>query len=358
MIEHLSALAHHAYYCGELDIGRRACERLLSLPANDSFEQLTRSNRTFYTQPLADVVQVTHSRIDVRPAHDGWSTMNPTIIRHGGRLIGIVRSANYKYEAGAYKSADADGVIRTDNILVEFSDDLAVQCARVLESPKYQKSPFPVEGLEDCRLRHTKTGLGVSATIRNAAPYDGRCRIATADVDLDNARLVNLRVLCCGDAAPHEKNWMPIVGRGGWLYACNRQGYVVTVDPHDDLVGGWNVCQRHASPAVAREFRGGTQLVPFKDGYLCAVHEVALSDCNDQQSPRVYEHRFAWFDADLQLRRVSMPFVFQEARGIEFAAGMVVDLDRVVVTYGIRDAEAWISSLDSDDVDDLLAEVA
>lgn len=354
MHEHLSALAHHAYYCGELDVGRRACDRLLSLPASEQYEQLTRSNRTWYTQPLADLLTVEHSRIDVQPAREGWSTFNPTIIRHNGRLLGIVRSANYRYDAGRYVSADGDGVIRTENILVEYMSDLAVYSARVLSMPNYPKTEFPVEGLEDCRLRPTRSGLGVSATIRNAAPYDGRCRMATAEIDIEAARLHTLRVMTCGDAAPHEKNWMPILDRGGWLYSCNRDGYVVTVDPDPELVGGWQVCQRQAAPAIARAFRGGSQLIPFGKGYLACIHEVALSDAGNAESPRVYEHRFVGFDQSLAICGVSMPFVFQQPRGIEFAAGMVEHDGQVVVTYGHSDAEAWMVRMDSEDVVELL----
>ena len=48
MIDHLSALAVHAYYAGELDTGRRACERLLAIPLTAEVEMQVRNNRLWY----------------------------------------------------------------------------------------------------------------------------------------------------------------------------------------------------------------------------------------------------------------------------------------------------------------------
>ena len=80
MIQHLAALSVHAYYAGELDAGRRACERLLSLPGlSQEMEMQTRVNRTFYTQRLDELIGCRFVRLDVEPAHDGWSAFNPTI---------------------------------------------------------------------------------------------------------------------------------------------------------------------------------------------------------------------------------------------------------------------------------------
>lgn len=243
---------------------------------------------------------------------------------------------------------DADnGVIRTENLLVELRDDCTPDRVRMIRNPSVGKTDFPVDGLEDCRLRHTQTGIGVSATIRNASGYDGRCRIATADLCLETATLSNLRVMSGNSPQDHEKNWMP--AGGGWVYSCSHNGHVVTVEPDPELAGGWQLCQRGKSPPVARSFRGGSQLVPWQDGWLAVVHEVAwLGD------RRAYEHRFVEFDSRLRISRVSMPFVFREKQAIEFAAGMAVVGNTVCVTFGVRDAEAWLVMLPAQDVEVML----
>ena len=52
--DHDLALCIHAYYVGELDAGRRACERLLSrgdLP--EETDRMVRTNRLWYTSTLS-----------------------------------------------------------------------------------------------------------------------------------------------------------------------------------------------------------------------------------------------------------------------------------------------------------------
>lgn len=300
---------------------------------------------------LDDLASCRHHRISIEPAHDGWSLFNPTIAADGG-LIGIVRSSNYRIVGGQYVMPDADGnVIRTENILVTFSDDLRVESSRVLSGPEYPHTTYPVAGLEDCRLRITSRGLGVSATVRNVSPFDGRCRIAVADLDRVTATLSGLQVLSGLRGQEHEKNWMPFMGgRGGWLYASHYHGHVVTVDEDQAIPGAWQVVQRSRSPDTSSGHRGGSQLIPFAGGWIGVVHEVSWSDAG-----RVYEHRFVWFNERLELRRVSPLFAFRERNAIEFAAGIAAHGDDLVVSYGVRDAEAWLCAVPAAAVDKLLA---
>lgn len=353
MTEHDVALSIHAFYAGELECGRRACERLLSTPLPWDVEMQTRSNRLFYTQPLDELAGVTFHRIDVEPAHEGWSLFNPTVLVHGDELLAIVRSSNYRIVDGRYEMPDADaGVIRTENLLARFRHDLTLRDCRPIAGPGYPTTDFPVDGLEDCRLRHTDAGVGVSATVRNAAPFDGRCRIATASLDIDQAAFTNLLVLSSLSCQEHEKNWMPLEGgprHGGWIYAARHDGHTVTIDADQTLAGAYLLHRRSTAPHIAAEFRGGGQAVAFDGGYLAVIHEAAAMG-----HQRAYEHRFVWFDNDLVLRRLSRPFAFREPRAIEFAAGLAVVGDRVVVSFGVRDAEAWLAEIPSVDVCQLL----
>ena len=93
-------------------------------------------------------------------------------------------------------------------------------------------------------------------------------------------------------------------------------------------------------------FRGGSQLIPFDDGWLALVHETHLHD-----GQRHYRHRFVGFDASLRLRSVSRPFFFQ-TRGVEFAAGLAWRPDgrQLLVSYGVEDREAWLGAVDAEDV--------
>lgn len=355
--DHLNALAIHAFYCGEHDAGRRACDRLLGLEIDERLERQTRANRTWYTPRLADLIPVTFARIEIEPAAPGWSLFNPTVISHAGRLLAIVRSSNYRIdEAGRYVIPPEDGDrIRTVNLLVDLDADLRPSSRREITLPDYERSGYPVEGFEDCRLRATPTGLAVSATVRDAAGWDGRCRIATADLDPATGALSRMRILEWEGLGHHEKNWAPIEGRQGWLYASRHGGHTVSVQADAGLPGVYEVLRHGTAPRLAGGFRGGSQLVRVRDGWLTVVHEVAVME----SGRRAYEHRFLWFDDSLTLARWSPLFAFREPRSIEFAAGLARHGDgRLVVTFGVRDAEAWTADLSEDDVCRLLAPVS
>jgi hypothetical protein len=345
MIDHLAALSVHAFYAGELDAGRRACERLLSLPGiPQALDMQTRVNRTYYTQLLEELVGCRFHRLDVEPAQPGWSLFNPTIADAGG-LVAIVRSSNYRIVDGAYVMPPEDGGrIRTHNLLVRLRDDLTVADCRPITGPEYHRTEYPVEGLEDCRLRITQNGIGVSATVRDAAPLNGDCRIGIADLDVDRAEFTSLRMLDCLSLQQHEKNWMPLQGSDCWVYAVSHCGHTVTVDADNSLAGAYLMHRRSAAPQIASQFRGGSQFVPFNGGWLGLIHEVA--HCGH----RAYEHRWVWLDNSLTLKRWSLPFFVRERQAIEFAAGLALVGERLVCSFGVRDAEAWIVELAPADI--------
>lgn len=334
-VEHDIALLHHCYYVGEFDAGRRAAERLLAQTLTPEVEQRVRANRTFYTQTLAELGPVEFRPIDIKPARPDWSLFNPTLLWFDNKLFGLVRSSNYKMEGMRYIIPPEDGkLIRTQNILVTYDANFRITSAVPLADPNYEKTSFPVDGLEDCRLYFSGADLCVSATLRNCAPHDGRCRIGTAKIDLASNTLRDLEVLET-PAQQHEKNWMPVIGQNYWLYSCNSANKTLLARREN---AAWKLLDVGTTPALTRSFRGGTQLVPFSGGYLCAIHEVTIADNN-----RTYEHRFVWFDAQLRLRKVGAPFYFRNKRRIEFAAGLAVVDDRVVLSFGCQDAEAWLA---------------
>ena len=338
MIEHLHRVAAHAYHCGEIDVGRRCCERLLRLPLSPEKEEKVRSNRTWYTQTLSDLGVVRDfQKIDVPPARVGWSLFNPSIVSHAGRLLCNVRSSNYAIaDAGNYVIPPEDReTIRTYNGLIDVGSG---ECR--YWAANYEASGFPVEGLEDVRLNSVDGELMASATIRDWAGRDGTCRIGVGVLD----RFDRIRDLRCHDTVSgrHEKNWMPIIGRREWLYACSHEGRTCIVREDGD---DWTVTAHAEAPPVARGFRGGSQLVPdpiVEGGWLAIVHEVAVSN-----GRRVYEHRLVQFDEsqDWRITHVSPPFAFRETRSIEFCAGLAVSDGKLVASFGSRDREAWLAYL-------------
>jgi predicted GH43/DUF377 family glycosyl hydrolase len=340
MVEHLHQLAVHAYYAGELDAGRRACERLLGMELTPEKERLVRRNRSWYTQTIEELVACQFRRFDVEPAADDWSTFNPTIISHDDGYLAIVRSSNYRIVDGQYVIPPADGDrIRTINVLATLDADLAVLSQSAIPQPSYPTSDYPVDGFEDCRLNVIGGEPAVSATVRNWAGRDGTCRIALATLLPYKGCMIDAAMIDEPHKGRHEKNWMPIGGTSAFLHSCWDEGRVATV-----WRDGWKwVIDHHdESPAIARGWRGGSQLVDLGDGrWLALVHEVA-----DDTGGRIYEHRFVLFSDDgWRIIGWSPAFAFRESRTIEFAAGLARRGDQLVASFGVRDAEAWMAEM-------------
>ena len=74
------------------------------------------------------------------------------------------------------------------------------------------------------------------------------------------------------------------------------------------------------------------------------------------RTERNYFHRFAKYTADGTLTHLSEKFKLSDA-DIEFAAGLVVSGDDVIVSYGYKDVAAYLGRIKLDAVIKMLKEV-
>jgi hypothetical protein len=238
-------------------------------------------------------------------------------------------------------------VIRTRNYLVDIDPKTLEPQHGSRGDSRYHYDPiqddhlrpdpplFPVEGFEDARL-FWHDGWNFSATVRDRNRR-GICQQAVCS--LEGARAHHLRILSPAHDR-HEKNWMPIEGSsvGGqpvWMYSCYPTVHIWR-DPPGTL-RGWHI----QAPYIARSFRGGSQVIQTDGGDLCIIHEsVDFAGIPH----RVYQHRFLTFGYDDRIDAISRPFCF-ERRGVEFAAGMAIRGDDLLISYGVHDAKAMLLTM-------------
>jgi hypothetical protein len=102
---------------------------------------------------------------------------------------------------------------------------------------------------------------------------------------------------------------------------------------------------------------GSSQVVQVAPNtYLAVVHEARFIP---GRPTRYYQHRFVSFDRHGNLTKISPPFVFHD-RTVEFCAGLAYfpAADRLLLSYGVRDCEAWMAWVDLDDVISFLEDSA
>lgn len=331
---------------------RAWCLRSLGRPDRETLARLPVGSDIPALATLIDDIAYTPLAIDHAP---GWSLFNPSVTNDPeGRLIVNIRSSNYVIaDDGSYtfQGTEDDGIIRTVNLLARLDENLATSVIGQIPSqpPGPSTRLSRVLGCEDVRLLAVGNSWKALATVRDRNHYE-RCDIALLSLpSLNAAEETTLSVIPGPDPARHEKNWMPFVVDGELhvMYLCSP-----TVVGHLDANSQLVVDSSTTGPPSATHFRGGSQGVPFNDGYLFLIHEVTFFG-----TQRVYSHRFIHMTSGIMksgdrrwdITSLSCPFYFREM-GIEFAAGLAVDGDDIVASFGVRDAEAWLVRMSANQV--------
>ena len=286
-------------------------------------------------------------------SNDGYKPCNPSIWVSGARRLVLVRTVNYTVTLeGNYPVCDNDSnIIRTRNYIQEFDEDWEpVGDAVLIEDISGRpRNKFPVEGFEDCRLwPDGNGGFCISATVRDLADNpNGHCEMVIAKLDAE-WQITDIQPI--RDRSETEKNWMPILGKPGeFVYSVGFGGKTTIIDVGRETLDGKTFeLSAEPTPVCLRDLRGGSQVIPFsisnpEAGWLCLTHEVVWNP------HRIYLHRFVYFDADFRVSRISDPFYFEKV-GIEFCAGLARDGDKLVASFAVNDAEAWLCFFDPDRV--------
>gem|GEM_PF-2406692 len=272
---------------------------------------------------------------------EGWFAFNPSIARHDGRLVMLVRAANYSTPGWAI--APGDTKYRSRTLAVEVAPD------GTFPQPPFALDDLTadeghrddlIEGLEDLRAISLGDSLLATGSLMRRIPGGRNVCLGLFDVDLAARTIANPRWLSDGSSGVPEKNWMPAVADGNLLlvHSCGPTA-VLACDP---ATGRLSLAALHDAPAIAAGFRGGTPLVPHDGGWLALVHEAA--DWDWQAGHRTYLHRVVGFDASLRITHASHPFRF-EGENLEFAAGMVVEGGEALVSFGVGDREARLATV-------------
>jgi glycosyltransferase involved in cell wall biosynthesis len=306
--------------------------------------EMARSNLYYYLQPLKELCPSFEAkRIDFTP-RDGYIATNPSVANLDGLLHVVVRSVNYTMdEEGRYlikgidinSPANNSNPIRTRNYLLALSSELRVTHMEELLSPPNMPPPtYPlVIGFEDMRLFGWLGGTWISANVREQNP-DGWCEQWTAHIH--EGSLINARPI--QRTPTHEKNWMP------WVQG-DKLDFVYRLDT---LINSHGVKTPSPVPFAVEALSGGSQVIEFNGGWLAIVHESKLRPGDNR---RYYQHRFVWWDITKVLRQISKAFVLHD-RQIEFAAGLAwhPSKEKLVISYGIKDCEAWLATVSKLDV--------
>ncbi|MPZ38302.1 MAG: hypothetical protein GEU95_09565 [Rhizobiales bacterium] len=343
------------FYCKSAEhqkVGRRTCYNLaVDRNAPESSRNLARHNQTFYAQPATSLLPSLHTWPLVFERSEPGNLTNPSVSVWKGDVYAIVRSVNYRIDDGCRYDVPDNGAIETRNYLLRLDSELTPSVWSEIRLPVDMPVPrfSPVRGFEDARMFAWRDSLWCSSTVRELNPEEW-CEIVLAKIDgplTPSCRLTDWRVLEPDGPRQHQKNWMPQVSG-------NELRFIYSADPTcivDEY--GRTISETVPLPAL-QHLRGGSNAIAFDGGWLTLTHEVS----HFNRRP-IYLHRFVWFNATMVVNSTSVPFYFIRL-GIEFAAGLAwhPDGQRLIVSFGVNDADARIGTVLADDVRAALADGA
>ncbi|RKF50953.1 hypothetical protein BCY88_01960 [Paraburkholderia fungorum] len=249
----------------------------------------------------------------------------------------LVRSVNYELmESGGVQLHGEE--YDTINYIGRLATDLTVLGMNALEDTDFRDaSGKSGDGFEDLRTFFWKEALWCLGSARSNA---GDTNTMTLQ-KLSGERVVESYLIESPFGSTREKNWMPFVSDGK-LHAVHTMNPLTIVEISEH---GATVLLRKPSKAP-KGLLGSSQLVEWRDGWLCVVHE------RSRGKKHLYKHRFVYFDRDWNAV-LSEPFYWKEY-GVEFCCGLAIHDGIVAVGFGVNDSEAIIAQFNETDIERLL----
>jgi glycosyltransferase involved in cell wall biosynthesis len=291
-----------------------------------------------------------------------WQPFNPSIRakKDGSGYVVNLRYANYyTLEAKHYAYRAFDGQVLTRNCLMTVPRDAGWNQPASLEEikidPRFKQDEANyIRGVEDCRLALHTDALEYMGTSRSYSD-NGTNKIFHVWRG-DNETTWSLRQLPLPpgvNAQETQKNWLPF--RHG---AANELLYIYSFSPFKicDAEGKVRVevdTSSHKRALSLHEYRGSAGPAAWKsaahpdEAYLCVMHKVYIGG-----DGRRYYHRFMTLDRDLRPSRVSC-WVRMTKERVEYWSGLTpsIEGDSYHVVYGLKDSEAYIAELKTEDIE-------
>jgi predicted GH43/DUF377 family glycosyl hydrolase len=100
--------------------------------------------------------------------------------------------------------------------------------------------------------------------------------------------------------------------------------------------------------------RGGSNLVPYEDGYISVGHKTYIPDLNHILD-RYYSNVLIKYDKLFDIEKISKEFLF-EGYNVEFATGLVQQKDNFIISYGVNDSGCHLATLTKENINSLWKE--
>jgi prolyl 4-hydroxylase len=301
---------------------------------------------------------------------NGLGLMNPSVfVEENGNIIINLRNVNYTfyhsekklfqhpYGPLTYIHPENDERLRTWNWYIELDNNLSIKKYTKIDTSKFDtyEPLWDFVGLEDARIFRWDNKLYLSGVRRDTTTNgEGRMELSEIKITDNEAHEISrVRILPPIDHSSYcEKNWMPIIDKPYHYIKWSNPTEVVKVDP----LTGKSITLTMSNPiSLPRDLRGGSQVIPFEDGYIAITHEVDLFNSEAGRKDAVYWHRIIKWDKYFNIVKYSKEFHFMDGH-VEFCVGLSELNDNFLITFGFQDNAAFLLSTPKYIIKDFLYE--
>jgi hypothetical protein len=284
----------------------------------------------------------------------GTGQMNPSLFIDEGKILVNLRNVGYvlihsenqqkfncRWGPLAYQHPEEDQTLRTLNIFMELDNNYDPVSINVVDTKTLDKPPkWTFIGLEDARIVRWDGKLFLIG-VRRDTTTNGEGRMELSEIEISGTGVNEISRERIEPPQPSycEKNWMPILDMPYHLVKWSNPTEVVKVDIENGTSETIFLSKTHLPNY--RDFRGGSQVLPYKGGHIAIIHEVDLFNNELGQKDAFYYHRFIVWDSQWNIIKISDDFNFMEAR-IEFCCGLAIVDDKMLITFGFQDNAAFI----------------
>lgn len=286
---------------------------------------------------------------------EGTGLMNPSIFVEDGKIKVIIRHVNYTfyhsekklfqhpYGPLTYLHREDDLHLRTWNWYCELDGNFQITRHTKIDTSRFDtyEPLWEFIGLEDARIFRWNDKLYTSG-VRRDTTTNGQGRMELCEIEVNDDSVIEIsraRIEPPNDPNSYcEKNWMPILDKPNHYVKWGNPTEVVEVFP--DTCSSKTV---YTSKQIdlPRDLRGGSQVLPYKDGYFCITHEVDLFNSEAGRKDAIYYHRFIVWDKDWNIIKTTPEFHFMAA-DVEFCIGMAEYGNDYLMTFGFQDNAAFL----------------
>ena len=287
----------------------------------------------------------------------GLGLCNPSVFIDRGEIWLILRNVNYtlyhceneqtfnnRWGPLSYLNPENDKHLRTTNFLCKLTPGLEIERYWKIDMSAFDKEPlWEFVGLEDARLIRWDGhlyGIGV----RRDTTINGQGRMELSELELSGDAVKEVgRYRIEHPTNPEwycEKNWMPVLDMPYHFIQWTNPAVLVKADLKTLKSSRARDVNEAGKIDGLPFFRGGSQVIRWRDNYICIVHDCDLFKNRSGQKDGAYRHWFVVYDLDWNIVRVCDPFLFMDGE-IEFCCGLAEWEHDLLITFGFQDNAAF-----------------